>query len=169
MVIGGWGSFEARHVGDDDNKLQIYQSGADTTYIERVYISGDPLLQTAVGNNSPSGAFRITRVGKQWQGYYRNLGGTWSGMGPASGSPIGRDEVELRIYLQNWTNKPKSEAFINTFIMNSGEYTCMVSSSSSSSSSSQSSSSSSVPANPAAAYRRAAYRRAAAVEVNRSA
>jgi hypothetical protein len=89
--IGGWGVFfEARHVGDDDNKLQIYQSGADTTYIERVYISGDPLLQTAVGNNSPSGAFRITRVGKQWQGYYRNLGGTWSGMGPASGSPIGR-------------------------------------------------------------------------------
>jgi hypothetical protein len=58
--IGGWGVFfEARHVGDDDNKLQIYQSGADTTYIERVYISGDPLLQTAVGNNSPSGALEL--------------------------------------------------------------------------------------------------------------
>ena len=74
--IGGWGIFfEARYINDDDNRLRIYQRGNDTTYIEQAYIDG-VLTQTAVGNSQPSGSFRINRVGKKWQSYYKNTGGS---------------------------------------------------------------------------------------------
>ena len=139
--IGGWGVFlEARYIGDDDNRLRIYQSGANTTYIEQSYIDGS-LTQTAVSNNAPSGAFRITRIGKTWQGYYKNLSLNWSQVGESN--DIGRDAVEFRIYLQNWTVKPNITAYFDNFILNSGDYLCASSSSSSSSSISLSESSSS--------------------------
>ncbi len=139
--IGGWGVFlEARHLDDDNNRLRIYQRGNDTTYIEQAYIGG-VLTQTAVGNAQPSGSFRITRFGNKWQSYYKNTGGTWSQM--ASSSNIGFDEAEIRIYLQNWSSKPTVVGYFDNFILNSGEYLCPESSSSSSVSSSSSSSRSS--------------------------
>ena len=139
--IAGWGVFlEARYPSDNNNRLRIYQSGADTTYITQAYKAGVLDNYVAVANNTPTGKFRIIRTGENWRAYYWN-GVTFSQM--STGSNIGKDDVELRIYLQNWTNKPAVSAYFDNFIVSAGYYECPQSSTSSSSSSSSSESSSS--------------------------
>ena len=57
--IAGWGVFlETRYLSDNNNRLRIYQNGADTTYIEQIYKLG-VLNQVAVSNNTVTGKFRI--------------------------------------------------------------------------------------------------------------
>jgi hypothetical protein len=136
----GWNvGFEVLQFTAGSRGTRVYKRAHTTTITEEMVSGGVVIDSTNVSAPITSGGFRITRVGDDWQSYYWN-GSTWVAIGgPYTVQTF--EEVDVSLYVQNYTGTPIVSAAFDNFLLVSGGFICPGSSSSSSSSVSSSSSS----------------------------